>query len=48
MRLALRRIALLAVLAAAAATAGCESGSIGGQGSLTTGGYIAMGGGVGF
>lgn len=48
MKLLLNRMVLLAALAAAAATGACESGKIGGQGSLTSGGYVAMGGGISF
>jgi hypothetical protein len=47
-KLLLNRIVLLVALAAAAATGACESGTIGGQGSLTSGGYVAMGGGLSF
>jgi hypothetical protein len=48
MRVLINRLVLLAALAAAAATGACESGKIGGQGSLTQGGYVAVGGGLSF
>jgi hypothetical protein len=48
MKLVLNRMVLLAALAAAAATGACESGKIGGQGTLTKGGYFAVGGGISF